>query len=174
MNLLLDSRINHYCWPSAMRTSESRCSAEQTADQGALCINLTPLLAKMRTTQSGKRRVMFFVTFDWKPEHFFTRSGHRPTAIVTSGYAVKGWNTRSKKQDFLADRRHWLFLSGEVQDIHSVVSIKLGKGNPYRRCSASARSLNLPLRKKVRLSWNPKTIQLSSWSEDNVSTVSPK
>jgi hypothetical protein len=107
VDLLLYLRIDHHLRPLAVRTGKPWRRSEQAADQRAFCIDLASIITKVRATQIGKRRLMLLVAFNWKSCHLFGGGGYRPAAIVTTGYALERWNTRSEKPDFLAVACHY-------------------------------------------------------------------
>jgi hypothetical protein len=108
VNLPFNSRIDHDLGPHAIRTGESWRCAEQTADQWTFRVDLASIVTQVRAAQIGERRLMFFVVFDWKPCHLFGRGGHRPAAVMTSGFALKRRNTLAEKFDFLTVACHRL------------------------------------------------------------------
>jgi ribonuclease HII len=114
VDMLLYSRVYHHLRPLAIRTGKSWRRSEQTADQRTFCINLASLVAKVRATQIGKRRFMLLVAFDRQPCHLFGGCGYRAAAVMTTGFALERWNTRSEKADFLTVAGHWLCNPGKT------------------------------------------------------------
>lgn len=114
MDLLLYVRVYHHLRPLAIWTGESWCRSKQAADQRAFCIDLTSLVTQVWATQIGKRRLMLLVALDRQPRHLFAGGGYRPAAIVTTGFALKRWNARSKKLDFLTVSGHLMHNLGKT------------------------------------------------------------
>lgn len=106
MDLLLYIRIDEHMRTIAVRAGKMRCRSEQAADQRAFRIDLASAASEMRATQVGKCGLMIRDTFDRKPCHFFGRGGNRPTAIVTSRFALEGWNMLSEIPDLSAVFSH--------------------------------------------------------------------
>lgn len=112
LNLPLQIRVDHRRGPSALRAGEPRRGPEQAADQRPLRVDLTTFFSQMRTTEIGKRRLMFRVALDGKPRHFLAGRGHRSAAIVTTGEALEGGDAPSKKADFLIIAGHGAHFLG--------------------------------------------------------------
>lgn len=110
LDLLLKARINHRLWPLPVWAGKTWRCAKQPADQRTLGVHLAPLLAEVRTTQTGQRRLMLFAGLDREPCHLFAGGGHRPAAIMTSWLAFKRRNTVPEKPDLLTDSRHVEYL----------------------------------------------------------------
>ena len=98
---LLDLRLYHHLRLPAMGTGQSRRGPEQAADQRTFSIDLATFVTQMRTTQFGQRRLMFRFALDRQPRHLFAGGRHRSAAVVTTGYAFKGWDALPEEVDFL-------------------------------------------------------------------------
>lgn len=101
LDLLVQQRINHLHGPPAMRAGQSRGGSEQVADQRAISIDATSPGAEVRTTETGKRRVMVGITDQRKREHLLARRRHRPATVVATGNAFESWNALPEKTDLL-------------------------------------------------------------------------
>jgi len=89
VNFALCFLIYHHRRFLAIWADKPRSGAEKTANQGALSVYLTAIIAKIRTIVFGQRRMMLSFGFRWQSGHLFRSASYRTTAVMTSRNAFK-------------------------------------------------------------------------------------
>ncbi len=92
----------------------------------------------MRTSETGKRRLMFRVALDGKPRHFLAGRGHRSAAIVTTGEALEAREAPSKKSDFLIIAGHGGHFLGVCGVANFACGMKDGSPGSFSDRAAAA------------------------------------
>lgn len=106
VNLPLCFWINHFSRSLTVRAGQAWRSAKQPADQRALTVYLTAVLAKIRAVVFGQRRVMLSIGFNWQSSDLFGRGRYGAATVVASRRAFEARNTFPEKTDYLTVVSH--------------------------------------------------------------------
>ena len=106
MHLTLHRRLDRLLRSATMWARQTRCRAEQAANQRALVVHLATVRSQVHAVVLGQRRIMFGVAFDRQTRQLLRRSRDRPAAIVTAGDAVEARNLATQVIDLAVCAAH--------------------------------------------------------------------